>query len=419
MVTLRSGGTYAPSPDSSSDIQDTAEMPETHNNTDSDTHSPVTNEQIHKGIQDLTALVTKNNDNMESITNDIQIIKGDITKIKVVTNEAVGIKEQLYSTMGKMARLELKNQQLEDKLLAQESKMYEKDLMFYNLADSGDETNQDLKNTLFTVMRDAMKIPLTDLFHRNNTAGEIRIDTVNRIGKFRTGKTRPVTVTFTTKSGRYLVYSKKYTTSLKESLPTARVAEHYPSIIREKRQTQTKHLIDLRKTNNNVKLVKDKIYVNNTEHNTNAFERNPLKDITPLSINYEKLSHSEEIVEKNSKFQAHCLNIKTIGHATAAKNAIYQNPDLVNATHMMYAYKKGTVEGLIFSGFSDDNEIQGGSKLMELIETKKLTDIFICVTRIKNGPNIGPVRFTHIETCAKELLAKEHPLKEFNKTTLN
>ena len=83
--------------------------------------------------------------------------------------------------MGLMARLEFKNKQLEDKLLAQESRICETDLMFYNLADSVDETNFSLKQTLFTVMRDAMKIPVNDLFHRNNTAGEIRIDTASRI----------------------------------------------------------------------------------------------------------------------------------------------------------------------------------------------------------------------------------------------
>lgn len=129
--------------------------------------------------------------------------------------------------------------------------------------------------------------------------------------------------------------------------------------------------------------------------------------------------HSEEIEEKDSKFQAHSLCVITTNQATSAKNAIYQNPDLLNATHIMYAYKTGTTEGLINSGFSDDNEIQGGSKLMDLINTKKLTDIFICVTRIKNGPNIGPICFTHIESCAKELLAKEKQLETFKHTLFN
>lgn len=60
----------------------------------------------------------------------------DINDIKDVTNETEGIKEQLYTSQGKIARLVMKNQELVENLLSHETKSYERDLMFYNLDDT-------------------------------------------------------------------------------------------------------------------------------------------------------------------------------------------------------------------------------------------------------------------------------------------
>lgn len=60
---------------------------------------------------------------METITNNIYAIKTDIPHIKDVTNEFEAIKEQLYSPQGKVARLESRNQHLEEELISYESKL--------------------------------------------------------------------------------------------------------------------------------------------------------------------------------------------------------------------------------------------------------------------------------------------------------
>ena len=51
----------------------------------------------------------------------------------------------------------------------------------------------------------------------------------------------------------------------------------------------------------------------------------------------------------------------------------------------MYAYKIGSPGEAFELGFADDNEINGVILLMNLIENEKLTNTFLCVTRIKNG----------------------------------
>ena len=69
-------------------------------------------------------------------------------------------------------------------------------------------------------------------------------------------------------------------------------------------------------------------------------------------------------MEKNSIFQAHSLRVQTKNQATAAKNAIYQDPALCKASHIIYAYRIGNNGDNVESGFHDDDEVGGGSIIM-------------------------------------------------------
>ena len=91
--------------------------------------------------------------------------------------------------------------------------------------------------------------------------------------------------------------------------------------------------------------------------------------------------------------------------AIAAKNSIYQNSDLAQITHIIYAYKISIDEDTTESGYCDDDEVGGGTILMDLLKNK--SNMFIWVTRMKKGPNIGEARFTHIKNCATNLLQSE------------
>ena len=375
--------------------------------------SPPRNPQL-QGLQEslnsVLSIVKKNGENMETITHDIHLIKQDITGMKEVTNEAEGVKEQLHSTQGKLDRMELKNAKLEEKVLSLESQLYQKDLVFYNVEDSLTESDQDLKQTLYHVMQQTMKVPGHLLFNRNNPCGEVRLDTVTRMGRYKLNNKRPVIATFVTRTGRNVINSRTFTANLKNPDTRIRIAEHFPTITKERRHVQIKnHLTQLRETHkdntNRITINKDKILLNGVENETFAFKRNPLPSISPLSIKFNKLAHSDEVTEKKSTFQAHALHVETITQAIAAKNSIYQNSELAQATHIIYAYKISIDEETTESGYCDDDEVGGGKILMDLLKNK--SNMFICVTRKKKGPNIGEARFTHIKTCATNLLQRE------------
>ena len=298
--------------------------------------------------------------------------------------------------------------------------------MFYNVDDRLTETEHDLKQTLYRTMKETMKIPGNFLFSQNNPGAEIRLDTATRMGRHTLNNKRPILATFVSKSGRNLVNTRVYTANLKNPTTRIRVAEHFPTITKERRHVQIKqHLTLLRDahkdTNNRVTLNKDKILLNGIVQDTFAFQRNPLPSVSPLSISFDKLVHSEEVTEKKSVFQAHALPVETISQAIAAKNSIFQSPNLSQATHIIYAYKIGTDGDTVESGYCDDDEVGAGTLLMELLKTQKKTNMFVCVTRMKKGANIGEVRFTHIKNCAKKALESEDLAEEptFNNIIFN
>ena len=124
-----------------------------------------------------------------------------------------------------------------------------------------------------------------------------------------------------------------------------------------------------------------------------------------ISIDYTHIQHSNEHSKLNSFFQGHCAIVEDSLQAKAALNSIYQSPDLSVADHLMYAYRYTDQSGTVHSGFSDDHEIKGCRILHTLLEEQDKLHHLLCVTRLKKGFNIGPVRFDLIKTAAQEVLS--------------
>lgn len=214
------------------------------------TEPKITNEQLNESLQSVLSVVTKNNLAITTANDDIHRIKLDIDSIKNVTDENEGVKEQLYATQGKVTRLEMKNAHLEAKMSTLESKLYSRDLMFYNVPDVANETEINLINTVYHTIETVLKVPINQIYSAEYPTGEIRLDGAVRMGKFRQDSTRPIIATFLTKLGKNTVNSKLYTDNLKNPIKI-RISEHFPTIVKERRQIQTKHLADLRETYKN------------------------------------------------------------------------------------------------------------------------------------------------------------------------
>ena len=94
----------------------------------------------------------------------------------------------------------------------------------------------------------------------------------------------------------------------------------------------------------------------------------------------------------------------TIREACLARDALYQNMSLSQAHHVIYAYRFTDNSGEQHEGFSDDGEVRGSMEFRKVLDRLGKNNIFVAVTGIHNGPNIGQRRFDFIRKVTEEVL---------------
>ncbi|ORY16269.1 hypothetical protein BCR34DRAFT_597823 [Clohesyomyces aquaticus] len=120
----------------------------------------------------------------------------------------------------------------------------------------------------------------------------------------------------------------------------------------------------------------------------------------------EEIFRSESIEDQKSVF------IAAFSSSFSVK-ALQGLPEFRSATHRMAAWRKpsrqkslmGKSKILYDVGHDDDGEKYGGKRLENVLDYCQVQGTVV-VARWYGGQNIGPVRFTHIENCAKEAIWK-------------
>ncbi|KAI0090702.1 ribosomal protein S5 domain 2-like protein [Irpex rosettiformis] len=124
---------------------------------------------------------------------------------------------------------------------------------------------------------------------------------------------------------------------------------------------------------------------------------------------------SQEIRDRGSIFIANIFRATSEDEARKAvahlRNVLHgQRP----ASHEMSAWRcmvlKGGKTGLggpddfeLKYGNEDDGEKYGSGKIGKVMQTEGIIDAVVVVSRWYGGEMLGPVRFAHIETCAREV----------------
>ena len=144
----------------------------------------------------------------------------------------------------------------------------------------------------------------------------------------------------------------------------------------------------------------------NNQEVTPTFERNPLATAKVFPWDYDELAHSDEIRFNGSVFQGHAAFVHSVEDAVRAKDALLQDLHVSSADHLMYAYHIDNEDGVFATGNSDDGEIKGSEVISNYLQENKLENMFVAVSRIHNGPNIGRQRFNLIRQSCAEVIAK-------------
>ncbi|KAF7504501.1 hypothetical protein GJ744_002121 [Endocarpon pusillum] len=115
---------------------------------------------------------------------------------------------------------------------------------------------------------------------------------------------------------------------------------------------------------------------------------------------------SNTIKDRSSTFVA-------IFSPSAPAPTLQANPDFATATHRVAAWRKPSAQRTLFTvkrplfdmGHDDDGEQYAGKRLEKVLSEMSAEGVVV-VARWYGGILLGPVRFTHIEKCAREAIEK-------------
>ncbi|KAI0753143.1 ribosomal protein S5 domain 2-like protein [Daedaleopsis nitida] len=127
------------------------------------------------------------------------------------------------------------------------------------------------------------------------------------------------------------------------------------------------------------------------------------------------LATSQEIRDRGSTFVA---NVFVASSPDEARKAVKHLKHVTHggrpATHEIVAWRymvlKAGKSGLggpedfeVVSGSDDDGEKYAGGRVLKVMQAESVIDAVVVVSRWYGGQMLGPARFDHIETCAREV----------------
>ncbi|KAH7401968.1 hypothetical protein DE146DRAFT_652073 [Phaeosphaeria sp. MPI-PUGE-AT-0046c] len=128
------------------------------------------------------------------------------------------------------------------------------------------------------------------------------------------------------------------------------------------------------------------------------------RSLSPVAL--PEVFKSAQIDEQTSSF------IGAFSPSLSVK-ALQQLPEFRSSTHKMAAWRKRSRQKSLMPdskvlydlGHDDDGEKWAGGRLQNVLNDTQAEGVVV-VARWYGGQNIGPIRFTHIENCAKEAIWK-------------
>ena len=110
-------------------------------------------------------------------------------------------------------------------------------------------------------------------------------------------------------------------------------------------------------------------------------------------------NHSDVVIDKGSSFKGHAIRVSS----TAEIRLAYRKLKLMypESNHIMMAYAVKT-----YTGHQDNGEFGAGKRLEQILATRGDRNLAIFVTREYGGFHLGIRRFLHIESVARDALAK-------------
>lgn len=115
---------------------------------------------------------------------------------------------------------------------------------------------------------------------------------------------------------------------------------------------------------------------------------------------------SESILDRGSTFIAFARAVTSVEQAKKYVDVLLSDKKLARATHSITSWRIRREDGIQFQDCDDDGETAAGSRLLHLLTMMDAWNVVVVVSRWFGGTHLGPDRFKHINSAARDAVTK-------------
>ncbi|CEP61128.1 Yih1p LALA0_S02e07360g [Lachancea lanzarotensis] len=127
------------------------------------------------------------------------------------------------------------------------------------------------------------------------------------------------------------------------------------------------------------------------------------KTIEKLDITWYQ---SEPVVDRGSTFIAFTTQVSSEDDARLKLDQLRMDPKVSRCQHVMTAWRIHGPGNVSYQDCDDDGETAAGGRLLHLLTLMDAWDVVVAVARWFTGTHIGPDRFKHINSTARDAVLK-------------
>lgn len=123
-------------------------------------------------------------------------------------------------------------------------------------------------------------------------------------------------------------------------------------------------------------------------------------------------ARSDDIVDRKSVFVGRAIEVHSEDQARFLIQDLLLDKRIARATHNISAWRIDISSSTFSQNCDDDGENAAGGRILHLLNITKVRNVLVVVTRWYGGIHLGPDRFKHINSCARNALVAGHFLAE-------
>ncbi|CDR43711.1 CYFA0S12e03488g1_1 [Cyberlindnera fabianii] len=144
------------------------------------------------------------------------------------------------------------------------------------------------------------------------------------------------------------------------------------------------------------------LYVEDESETSTPQPEPQAQNIDPL----EGWTMSDPVIDRASTFVAFSKEVHSEDDVFNSLSALKTDRKIAKATHNMVAYRIQNPDGTRLSDCDDDGETAAGGRMLHLLTIMDAWNCLVVVSRWFGGIHLGPDRFKHINSTAREAVIK-------------